>query len=175
MTNTIAYPESLRSRSARIRVAIFDVDGVLTDGRLYYTAMGEDIKVFHVHDGHGLVTLRQQGIRTAIISGRKSPALDRRLADLAFDFIFTGCGQDKTKAFAELLKQAQVDPSQCSMMGDDLPDLPLFQACALAFAPANAMPIIRAKADYVTQAQGGMGAVREVCDLLLMAYPTTAH
>lgn len=153
-------------RAQGIRVAIFDVDGVLTDGRLYYTDSGEQLKVFHVHDGHGIVMLRQAGIQTAVISGRSSRALSKRLNELQVDFVFTGCA-DKSLAFQTLLTSAQCTAEQCSMMGDDVPDLPLLTACGLSFAPANATAIALTKAQFVTVAHAGKGAVREVCDWLL--------
>lgn len=165
----LSLPENLRLRARQIRLAIFDVDGVLTDGRLYYTAEGETLKAFHVHDGHGLVLLRDHKIRTAIISGRASAALDRRLAELRFDYVYTDCGADKTSAFADLCRQAQVAQEECSMMGDDLPDLPIINRCGLSFAPPQAVRAVRDCVDYVTQAYAGKGAVREACDFIVEA------
>jgi 3-deoxy-D-manno-octulosonate 8-phosphate phosphatase (KDO 8-P phosphatase) len=158
----------LKQRAARVRLAVFDVDGVLTDGRLYYGAGGEEFKVFHVHDGQGLKRLQKAGITLAIISGRDSAAVTRRMQDLGIEHVFQG-DEHKLPIFERLLKQLGLTAEQCACVGDDLPDLPLLQRAGLAVAVANAQPVIKQAAHYVTVSHGGRGAAREVCDLILAA------
>jgi 3-deoxy-D-manno-octulosonate 8-phosphate phosphatase (KDO 8-P phosphatase) len=156
----------LSKRAAQIRLVVFDVDGVFTDGRLYYGADGESLKVFHVHDGQGIKRLLKQGIEVAVISGRDSAAVTRRMQDLGIRHVFQG-DEDKLPLFERLLTQFAFSARQAACVGDDLPDLPLMERAGLAIAVANALPEIREHAHYVTRAGGGLGAVREVCDLIL--------
>ena len=154
-------------RAQGVRTAIFDVDGVLTDGRIYLSERGEEFKAFSTLDGHGLKLLTQAGIRTVIITGRDSPAVRRRVADLGIADAVYGA-QDKLAAAAALLGGAP-DWAGLAVMGDDWPDLPLMSRAAFACAPANAHAEVKAVAHYVTRATGGHGAARECCDLLLCA------
>lgn len=158
----------IKERAARVRLAVFDVDGVLTDGRLYYGAGGEELKVFHVHDGQGLKRLQAAGVTLAVISGRDSAAVTRRMQDLGIEHVFQG-DEQKLPIFERLLKRLGLTAEQSACVGDDLPDLPLLQRAGLAVAVANAQPNIRQAAHYVTVSQGGRGAAREVCDLILAA------
>jgi 3-deoxy-D-manno-octulosonate 8-phosphate phosphatase (KDO 8-P phosphatase) len=158
----------LKQRAARVRLAVFDVDGVLTDGRLYYGAGGEELKVFHVHDGQGLKRLQKAGVTLAIVSGRDSAAVTRRMQDLGIEHVFQG-DEHKLPIFERLLKQLGLAAEQCACVGDDLPDLPLLQRAGLAVAVADAQPVIKQAAHYVTVSRGGRGAAREVCDLILAA------
>lgn len=158
----------LAERARRLRLAIFDVDGVMTDGTLYIGAEGEAFKAFNILDGHGLKMLREAGIATAIISGRSSPAVERRARELSIGHVVQGC-DDKVAAFEKLCGEAGVEASGCSFMGDDLPDLAVMRRCGLAVAVANAVEAVRASAHYVTRAHGGRGAVREFCDLVIAA------
>ncbi|MDR2853364.1 MAG: HAD hydrolase family protein [Burkholderiaceae bacterium] len=151
-----------------VRVALFDVDGVLTDGGLYYTEDGEQIKRFHVQDGYGLKLLRAGGITPAVITGRDSPPLRRRMQDLGIEHVHYGV-EKKLPAAQALLEALGLDWSQAAVIGDDWPDLPLLACAALPVVPANAHPEARALARYVTRAHGGAGAAREFCDLLLTA------
>lgn len=160
--------EALRERARRVRLLVLDVDGVLTDGRLHITAQGEDVKVFHVRDGSGLVALRRAGITVAIISGRDSPAVTRRAQELGIAHVQQGIG-DKGAALDALLAETGIEGAACACVGDDTPDLPMFERAALAVAVADAHPTALAAAHWVTRAPGGHGAVREVCDLLLAA------
>ncbi|HEX4299669.1 MAG TPA: HAD-IIIA family hydrolase [Gammaproteobacteria bacterium] len=162
----------IKERAARVRLAVFDVDGVLTDGRLYYGAGGEELKVFHVHDGFGLKRLQAAGVILAIISGRDSAAVTRRMQDLGVEHVFQG-DEHKLPIFERLLKQLSLTPEQCACVGDDLPDLPLLQRAGLAVAVANAQPAIKQAAHHVTVARGGHGAAREVCDLILATQAPT--
>jgi 3-deoxy-D-manno-octulosonate 8-phosphate phosphatase (KDO 8-P phosphatase) len=158
----------IKERAARVRLAVFDVDGVLTDGRLYYGAGGEELKVFHVHDGFGMKRLQKAGVTIAIISGRESVAVTRRMQDLEIEHVFQG-DEHKLPIFERLIKRLGLAAEQCACVGDDLPDLPLLQRAGLAVAVANAQPGIREAAHYVTVSRGGRGAAREVCDLILTA------
>jgi len=151
-----------------MRAAIFDVDGVLTDGSLYISEHGETVKAFHALDGHGLKLLMQGGVLPLVITGRDSPAVRRRVADLGLPHAIYGV-QDKAVAAAALLATLGLGWHEVAAMGDDWPDLPLLTRAAFACAPANAHAEVRAVAHHVTSATGGHGAAREFCDLLLTA------
>jgi 3-deoxy-D-manno-octulosonate 8-phosphate phosphatase (KDO 8-P phosphatase) len=156
------------SHGLGIKAAIFDVDGVLTDGSLYIGEQGETFKAFHVLDGQGLKLLAQGGIAPIIITGRDSLAVRRRVADLGLQHMRFGVA-DKLTAANELLQTLAIEWADVAVMGDDWPDLPLFAHAAFACAPPNAHAEVRAVAHHVTSARGGQGAARECCDLLLMA------
>ncbi len=162
------FPPELLLAAQGVRVAIFDVDGVLTDGRIYIGEQGESVKAFSTLDGHGLKLLARAGIVPVVITGRDSPAVRRRVADLGIAHAVFGAG-DKLAAAEPLLATLGVDWSAVAAMGDDWPDLPLLQRAAFACAPANAHAEVRAVAQHVTGATGGHGAARECCDLLLIA------
>jgi len=162
------FAPELLLRAQGIRVVFFDVDGVLTDGGLYMSEAGETLKRFNTLDGHGLKLLQQAGIIPAVISGRDSPALRARLLALGIAHAHFGT-EDKRSAAEITLRTLGLDWSAAAAMGDDWPDLPVLRRAALSCAPANAHVQVRAQAHYVTQAQGGHGAVRELCDLLLVA------
>ena len=158
----------LTARARAVRLAIFDVDGVMTDGTIYIGARGEAFKAFNILDGHGLKMLREAGVATAILSGRKHAAVDRRAKELSIDHVIQG-RSDKVPEFERLAKRLRLDPAACAYVGDDLPDLPVLRRCGLAVAVANAADAVKAEAHYVTRASGGHGAVREVCELILRA------
>jgi 3-deoxy-D-manno-octulosonate 8-phosphate phosphatase (KDO 8-P phosphatase) len=168
LTPALNFPPELLLQAQGIRVAFFDVDGVLTDGGLYFTDAGETIKRFHTLDGHGLKLLQRAGITPAVITGRDSKPLRVRLAALGITHVHYGT-EDKRPAAELTLKALGLDWHQAAMMGDDWPDLAVMRRCALACAPHNAHVELKALAHYVTQARGGDGAVRELCDLLLVA------
>ena len=157
---------TLRARD--VRVMIFDVDGVLTDGRLYYDAEGEALKVFHVLDGHGMKLLHGAGIRTAIITGRSSPILDKRAQDLGVTWMRKG-QEEKASALADLCRELQVTPAQCGYMGDDIIDLPVLTRVRFAATVPAASDFVRQNVHWVATQPGGLGAVREVCDFVLAA------
>ena len=158
----------LRERAVAVRLLALDVDGVLTDGTVYYSEHGETLKAFNILDGLGLRLLREAGITTAIISARDSAPLRRRAGDLAIDHVFLGC-DDKATAWDELLTRTGLSPTQTAFVGDDLIDLALLGRAGFAVAVANAHPAVQRRAHYVTRQRGGAGAVREVADLLLSA------
>ena len=165
---TLQHPPELLLRAQGIRWAIFDVDGVLTDGRIYLSERGEEFKAFSTLDGHGLKLLAQYGIVPAVITGRDSPAVRRRVADLGIAHAVYGAS-DKLAAAQQLMAQLGLAWDTLAAMGDDWPDLPLLTRAAFACAPANAHIEVKAVAHHVTMARGGFGAARECCDLLLMA------
>jgi 3-deoxy-D-manno-octulosonate 8-phosphate phosphatase (KDO 8-P phosphatase) len=162
------FAPELLLRAQPVRVVFFDVDGVLTDGGLYFTESGETMKRFHTLDGHGIKLLQRAGIVPAVVSGRDSPALRLRLAALGVTQIRLGT-EDKWPAAETILAELGLNWSAAAAMGDDWPDLPLLRRAALACAPAGAHAEILALAHHVTTRAPGAGAVRELCDLLLVA------
>jgi 3-deoxy-D-manno-octulosonate 8-phosphate phosphatase (KDO 8-P phosphatase) len=153
-------------RARPIRLLVLDVDGVLTDGRLYFGPRGEALKVFHAHDGHGIVQLLRAGIQVAVISGRRSPMVSARCRELGVRHVHQGVA-DKLAVFGRLCRRLKLRPAECACIGDDLPDLPLMREVALSFAVADAQREVRRAAAVVTRLPGGRGAVREACDHLL--------
>ena len=160
--------KDLPERARAVRLAIFDVDGVLTDGTLWMGPQGEAFKAFNILDGHGLKMLQAAGIGTAILSGRDSEAVAHRARELAIAHVVQGA-QDKAAAFETLIAAAGCRPEACSFMGDDRPDLPVLRRSGFAVAVPNAVDALKDAAHYVTRAPGGRGAVREFCDLVLAA------
>ena len=158
--------ETLVERANDVRLLVLDVDGVLTDGRLYFTARGEQLKCFHVRDGAGIKQVLSAGLQVAVISGRQSKAVDKRMGELGVTWIRQGV-HDKLAALRELLDMLNLTPRAVASVGDDTPDLSLFESSRLAVAVADAHPSVKSRAHFITQAMGGQGAVREVCDLLL--------
>lgn len=168
MPPVMQFDPSLLMRAQGIRVLLLDVDGVLTDGGLLYSETGETLKRFNTLDGHGLKMLQKGGITPVVITGRDSQPLRLRLKALGIDHAHFGT-EDKRPAAEQSLAQIGCTWEQVAAMGDDWPDLPMMRGAALACAPANAHAEVAARAHYVTRSQGGHGAVREVCDLLLTA------
>ncbi len=156
-----------QGRGQGLRLALFDVDGVLTDGRLFISEQGETVKAFHALDGHGLKLLQRAGIEPVVVTGRDSPAVRRRVADLGLNAALYGV-HDKLAAAEALLAARALQWDDVAAIGDDWPDLPLLMRAALACAPVNAHVEVKAVAHHVTAAPGGHGAAREFCDLLLM-------
>ncbi len=153
---------------AKIELLVLDVDGVLTDGRLYFGAKGEALKVFHARDGHGIKLLIDAGIPVAAISGRRSAAVTARMRELGLAAVVQGCS-DKVAALQRLCTRLTLDPLNCACMVDDTVDLPLMSAVGFAAAVADAHPVVLSAAHWVSGAGGGRGAVRELCDALLRA------
>jgi 3-deoxy-D-manno-octulosonate 8-phosphate phosphatase (KDO 8-P phosphatase) len=156
------------TRAARVRLMIFDVDGVLTDGSLHFNPEGEVMKTFNVLDGHGMKLLQGAGVMTAIISARQSPIVLRRAADLGIAHVMQGI-HDKREAFEELLRTTQTDAAHCGFVGDDVIDLPILTRVGFAASVPNGHAEVRSRVHYVTQAGGGRGAARELCDFILRA------
>lgn len=164
----LRFAQPLLGLCAGVRAAIFDVDGVLTDGTLFISEAGETLKAFHALDGHGLKLLAMAGITPIVITGRDSPAVRRRLKDLGVSHAVFGA-HDKLAVAQPLLAQLGVAWPEVAVMGDDWPDLPLLLRAGVAVAPANAHAEVKAVAHHVSALRGGEGAARECCDLLLQA------
>ena len=160
--------QELLAIAARIRLLVLDVDGVLTDGRLWYDAEGREIKSFHVRDGYGIQQLQAAGIPVAVISGRSSRAAAARLAELRVPHVFLG-RNDKKAVLDKLLTELDITPKLVACVGDDTTDLEIMQMSGLGITVADAHPAVLAKAMWTTRQSGGRGAVREVCELLLAA------
>ena len=160
--------------SAAIRLLVLDVDGVLTDGRLYYGPRGEALKVFDVRDGLGIVLLQRAGLSVAVISGRRSEMVKARCRELGVRHVHQGVS-DKLAVLLRLCTRLKLTPAAVACIGDDLPDVPVMRAAALSFAVADAPQAVRRAADVVTRRRGGRGAVREVCDHLLALRTRRPH
>ena len=160
--------QEVYNRAKSIRVAIFDVDGVLTDGALYYTDSGEELKAFNVLDGHGMRMLKEGGVALAIISSRSSRCVEARARNLGIELLYQGAG-DKLAAFGQLLGRCGVGAEACAYIGDDVVDLPVMKRCGLAVSVPDAPELVRSRAHYVARARGGHGAAREICEIILHA------
>lgn len=163
--------DAIIAKAKSIRLAIFDVDGVLTSGKLIYGPTGIEYKTFNVHDGQGLKFLQKSGVELAIITACRSDIIHKRMQDLDIEHVYRGV-HDKTVAYQELKEKLQLQDEQIAYTGDDLPDLPLIRRAGLGIAVANAMPILKEHAAFITRAQGGKGAVREICELIMQAQGT---
>jgi len=161
-------PDQLQVAAARVRLLVLDVDGVLTDGRLYYDADGRESKGFHVRDGYGIQNVLAAGIGVAVISGRRSSAAAARLAELRIPHVFLG-RNDKREVLDQLLEELRISLDDVACVGDDALDLEIMVPAGLGITVADAHPDALRAADWVTAASGGRGAVREICDLLLSA------
>ena len=159
------------ARAASVRLAVFDVDGVLTDGALHYGPHGEEVKVFNTLDGHGLKMLRDSGVEIAIISGRSSDALARRAADFKITQLFMGVA-DKRVVFDQLIASLELQSGDVAGIGDDVVDLPYLTRCGLAVCVPSAPRYMHAQVHYGTEASGGRGAVREFCEIIMHARGT---
>jgi 3-deoxy-D-manno-octulosonate 8-phosphate phosphatase (KDO 8-P phosphatase) len=162
--------EPFQAALRAVRLLVLDVDGVLTDGRLFYGPRGELLKAFHVRDGHGIKEIMSVGISVAIISGRKSEAVARRARELGIRHVVQGA-KDKLAALNKLARARDLALDYCACVGDDTPDVPVLEACGIGIAVADAHPDALAAADLVTKTTGGHGAVREVCDWLMASRP----
>ena len=163
--------QPVHQRAQAIKLAIFDVDGVLTDGGLHYSDSGEETKIFDVRDGHGMKMLQTSGVALAIITSRTSQCVSRRAAGLGIDHLYQGV-ENKVSAFESLTRELGIDPHACAYMGDDWVDLPVLTRCGLALSVPEAPEAVRSRVHYVTRAGGGRGAVREVCELIMHAQGT---
>jgi 3-deoxy-D-manno-octulosonate 8-phosphate phosphatase (KDO 8-P phosphatase) len=163
-----------RERAKRLKLMIFDVDGVMTDGTLYYSERGEELKAFNTRDGHGVKMLKQSGVEVALITARSSRAVELRAANLGIAHLYQGV-EDKRDAYAALLAQLGLAAEQSGYMGDDLLDLPLITRCGFAATVAAAPAALRSRSHFVARAGGGHGAVREVCEFILDAQGALAH
>ena len=160
--------DPLADRLASIQLVGFDVDGVFTDGRLYVSDDGSETKIFNTQDGFGVRRLLDSGVEVAVISGRGSAAVERRMAELGVRHVHLAC-KDKVAVFQTLLKRLNIDAADAAFVGDDVPDLGVLEAAGVAIGVANAHPSIHGACDWITARTGGAGAVREVCDGVLAA------
>lgn len=167
----MALAVELVERIRNIKLAVFDVDGVLTDGCLHYGPNGEELKVFNALDGHGMKMLQESGVALAIISGRESKALERRAKDLRIAQLFMGV-ENKLSIFESLIKSLSLSRAQSAGLGDDVVDLPFLTHCGFAACVPAAPAYVRQHVHYVTTAQGGHGAAREFCDLIMQTQGT---
>ncbi len=158
----------ISQRAKAIKLFLLDVDGILTDGRLFYSEKGEETKVFNTLDGHGIKMLQSTGVEVGVISGRNCAALTRRLTDLGIKLQFLG-REEKLAAFVEIQASRNLTVSEIAFAGDDWPDLPVMNSCGLSFTVPNAHAEVRRAAALESEACGGQGAVREMCDFLLQA------
>lgn len=157
-----------KEQAARLKLMAFDIDGVMTDGSLYFTEDGREFKAFNTLDGHGLKMLQKSGVTLAIITGRTSGAVAARAANLGIPLLFQGV-ENKRECLGQLLEQLQLPWSAAGYMGDDVVDLPIMLACGFSAAPANSHAAVKERATLVSEARGGAGAVREVCEYILAA------
>ena len=155
-----------RDRLKNIKLLLLDVDGVLTDGGIIYTDSGEQVKIFNSRDGLGIRLLQDAGIQVGIVTGRASQVLRHRCENLGIDLLFEGIA-DKASVLQEIREETRIEPSEMAFIGDDLVDLPLFVRVGVSIAVSDGHAVVRQKADWVTEAGGGSGAVREVCDEIL--------
>jgi 3-deoxy-D-manno-octulosonate 8-phosphate phosphatase (KDO 8-P phosphatase) len=160
--------QDILERAARIRLVIFDVDGVLTDGSLFLGDDGQEYKAFNSRDGHGMVLLQHTGVRLAVITGRTSEVVRIRMDSLGVEHVFQGY-RDKLPAYGELKRNLSVDDDLIAYVGDDVVDLPVMRQVGLAIAVGDAHPLVRQHAHWCTSAIGGRGAAREVCELIMEA------
>jgi 3-deoxy-D-manno-octulosonate 8-phosphate phosphatase (KDO 8-P phosphatase) len=163
-------PEQL-DKIKQLKLLILDVDGVLTDGRLFFDEHGKEYKCFHARDGHGIKLLQQSGVEVAVISGRKSQSVAIRMQSLGVEHVYQG-HENKRAAFAELLQNLNLRPEQVAHVGDDVLDLPIMLQAGFAVAVFDANFAVKQRADWCTQSPGGLGAVREVCDLIMQVHGT---
>ena len=163
--------EDVSRRASQIRLALFDVDGVMTDGTLLISEFGESFKPFNILDGLGLKLLKASGVSTGILTGRSSASVEKRASELAIDHLIQGA-ENKLRAYADLRKQLGLEDAQVCYMGDDLPDLPVLRRCGLALSPPDAVKQVREQVHFVTRTSGGRGAVREACELIMQAQGT---
>jgi len=160
------YSPEIIEKAGRIKALIFDVDGVMTDGGLYYKGNDKETKKFHVRDGQIIKPLNDAEIRTGIITGRESMAVERRALELGINFYAQGV-KDKFACYEELMERFELDRSEVAYIGDDYPDLPILEDCSLSACPSDAPIYIQDRVDIVTTVRGGQGVIREVADLLL--------
>lgn len=165
--------QNILGKAARLKLLILDVDGVLTDGRLFFDNQGLEYKCFHARDGHGIKLLRQTGVEVAVISGRKSNSVALRMQSLGIEHVYQGY-ENKIAALENLMQKLGVDPVQVAHVGDDVLDLPIMTRVGLAIAVDDANFAVKQRAHWCTTLPGGQGAVREVCDLIMQAQGTFA-
>lgn len=161
--------KQLFERLAQVKLLACDVDGVFSDGRIYMGKNGEELKAFHTRDGYGVKALQKIGVQVAVITGRKSNMVEQRMTALGVTHIYQGC-EDKSPALQSIQNESQILPAYTAAIGDDMPDLGMFNRSELNVCVQDGHPLVIKKADYQTRTRGGFGAVREICDLILLAH-----
>lgn len=165
--------QELKQLAQKIKLLLLDVDGVLTDGKLYFGNNGEEFKAFSILDGHGIKMLQNSGVKVGIVTGRESQLVSNRARELGVEILLQNCG-DKKQAVQQIAKDLQLAPAQIAFMGDDYPDLPAMRSVGLALTVANAHPVVVSHAHWQSNKAGGAGAVRDACDWLMEAQETYA-
>jgi 3-deoxy-D-manno-octulosonate 8-phosphate phosphatase (KDO 8-P phosphatase) len=168
--NAISWP-IIVEKAKKIKMLVLDVDGVLTDGKLFFDNDGNEYKAFHARDGHGLKLLRHTGVEVAVISGRNSPIVAQRMKMLGIEYVYQG-HENKRSAFGDILQKCALKPNETAFMGDDILDLPIMRQAGLAITVKDANFAVKPYVDWCTESLGGQGAVREVCDFLMQAQGT---
>ncbi|HUL42122.1 MAG TPA: HAD-IIIA family hydrolase [Burkholderiales bacterium] len=163
--------EDAFEKAKRIRLAIFDVDGVLTDGKLFISDRGDEYKSFNTLDGHGMRMLKQSGVELVLLSGRTSRSVEMRAQNLGIGLLYQGV-EDKLEIYSSLLKKLRLHADATAYVGDDVMDLPVMRRCGLAICVPAAPALVKQQAHYITQQPGGCGAVREICELIMQAQGT---
>ena len=161
----------ITEKAKKLKLLILDVDGVLTDGRLFFDDKGKEYKCFHARDGHGIKLLRQTGVEVAVISGRKSNSVALRMKTLGVEYVYQG-HENKIAAFNEIIQSLSIQPEQVAHVGDDLLDLPIMKRVGLSIAVNDANDPVKEYADWCTKTPGGQGAVREICDFIMRSQGT---
>ena len=161
----------ITEKAKKLKLLILDVDGVLTDGRLFFDDKGKEYKCFHARDGHGIKLLRQTGVEVAVISGRKSNSVALRMKSLGVEYVYQG-HENKIAAFNEIIQSLSIQPEQAAHVGDDLLDLPIMKRVGLSIAVNDANEPVKEYADWCTKTPGGRGAVREICDFIMQSQGT---
>nr|VFK22555.1 MAG: 3-deoxy-D-manno-octulosonate 8-phosphate phosphatase (KDO 8-P phosphatase) [Candidatus Kentron sp. MB]VFK28893.1 MAG: 3-deoxy-D-manno-octulosonate 8-phosphate phosphatase (KDO 8-P phosphatase) [Candidatus Kentron sp. MB]VFK74141.1 MAG: 3-deoxy-D-manno-octulosonate 8-phosphate phosphatase (KDO 8-P phosphatase) [Candidatus Kentron sp. MB] len=167
-------PPEIINRAADIKILVLDVDGVLTDGRIYLDRYDNEYKAFHARDGHGMKMLMESGVEIAVITGRSSLVVVRRMTELGITHLYQGC-QEKGPVFDALLKKLDFAATDAAYVGDDVPDLPVMLRCRLAISVADAHPFVKQYAHWITPGAGGRGAVRDACELIMAAQGALNH
>ncbi len=163
--------QEIIKKAKKLKLLILDVDGVLTDGRLFFDDKGKEYKCFHARDGHGIKLLRETGVQVAVISGRKSNSVVLRMKSLGVELVYQG-HENKIAAFNEIIQKLSLEPEQVAHIGDDLLDLPIMTRVGLSVAVNDANGAVKDYADWCTTTKGGLGAVREVCDFIMQSQGT---
>lgn len=163
--------QNIIEKARKLKLLILDVDGVLTDGRLFFDEQGKEYKCFHARDGHGIKLLRQSGVEVAAISGRRSNSVAVRMKNLGVEYVYQG-HEDKVAAFNEIIQALSIQPEQAAHVGDDLIDLPVMTRVGLSIAVSDANFAVKEYADWCTETPGGLGAVREICDFIMQSQGT---
>lgn len=166
--------KGLFTQLAKIKLLACDVDGVFSDGRIYMGQNGEELKAFHTRDGYGVKALQKIGVQVAVITGRKSNMVEKRMQSLGVEHIVQGC-EDKQPALEKIQKQLKISSNETASVGDDMPDLGMFNVSQIKVCVQDGHPYVAEQADYQTQIKGGVGAVREICDLILLAHGQLNH